>query len=746
MFLLFLSIADIPEVLYNKRKKHGGISMPVSHTVHRLSDFTREFCERSLNGQYGRALAGDYCALVDPEGYDQLSPAQRYNRCLQAIVEQAPIRLIDGELLSGSATFDLARNHMVPAALRGDPERAALFRSKSHLTPHYQKILKRGIRGLEEEIAASRVRFGGRFPKQDKLEYLNQLEITIGHMKSWHRRYLDAIGEKIDATAGEVKTRWQTIHRILTRVPYEPARNFREAIQSLWFTFVFQRQTGNWAAVGRFDWMLGPYLKQDLAQGTITLGEARELVAHFWIKGCEWIDAYTCIGHDDGGGDGQFYQNVVLSGTDAEGNDETNEVTYLVLDVLEELRIADYPTSVRLSSKSPEKLIRRVAEVTQLGGGLMAVYNDDAVIPGLVDFGYCLEDAVCYANDGCWEVQIPGKTAFRYWPWDVLAELQRDILKLGDGLPSDLPYETFDQLFDAYVEHLKQRFKAHTERCRPENTVNLAMSLLVEDCIGNAADYGALRGSGALYQVDSPHAGGIVDAANALQAIQYVVYDQKLMSLNGFIDIVKNDWVGHEDLRLRLRSQLVYYGNGDKNGDAMMQRLFDAYVSKVCYRKFYNGTLFPAGISTFGRQVTDEFLDNRYANPDGHKKGEFLSNNISPTPGTDIQGATATLRSYGGLDMKKLPGGTALEIKMSHATVRGQDGVEGIMDLLYAFCQLGCHFMQLDVVDAAMLKKAQEDPENYGNLVVRVSGWSSRFRTLEEQWQRLVIERTEMGF
>ena len=720
--------------------------MHVSETVRRLSDFTRDFCERSIKGEYGQALAKDFCAIVRDPDYAKKDLVSQYNACVKAIVEQAPIRLIEGELLSGSATFDLARDHKVPAALPEAPEKY-LFSSKSHLTPHYQKILKRGVRGLEEEIAASRKKFSvGMYPKPERLAYLDRMEEVIGYLKFWHSRYLAAIDEKIASAEGEAKTRWQTVRQNLERVPYEPARNFREAIQSLWFMFVFQRQTGNWAAVGRFDWMLGPYLKQDLEAGVITLDEAREYVAHFWVKGCEWVDAYTCIGHDDGGGDGQFYQNVVLSGTDAEGNDETNEVTYLVLDVLEELRIADYPTSIRISSKSPEKLIRRVAEVTQLGGGLIAVYNDDVVIDALVDFGYCREDACCYANDGCWEVQVPGKTAFRYWAWDVLAELQRDILKLGDEKPSDLPYESFDQLFDAYIAHLKERFRARTEYSRPEYVPNVAMSLIVEDCIGTATDYGALRGSGAIYQVDSPHAGGIVDAANALQAIDYVVYRQKMMSLNEFIDIVKKDWEGHEQLRLQLRNRLTYYGNGERDGDAMMQRLYDAYVNKVCYRKFYNGTLYPAGISTFGRQVTPEFLDNRFANPDGHKKGEFLSNNISPAPGTDLQGATATLRSYGGLDMGKLPGGTALEIKMSHATVRGEDGVEGIMDLLYAFCQLGCHFMQLDVVDAAMLKKAQEDPENYGNLVVRVSGWSSRFRTLEKQWQQLVIERTEMGF
>ena len=720
--------------------------MSVSETVHRLSDFTRAFCELSMTGKYGQDLASSFCAIVQDPDFSGKDLVGQYNACVKAIVEQAPIRLIDGELLSGSATFDLARNHKVPAALPGAP-REPLFHSKSHLTPHYQKILKRGVRGLEQEIAASRKKFAaGKYPKREKLYYLDRMEEVIGYLKFWHRRYLDAIGEKIAATQGQDKARWQTIYTTLEHVPYEPARNFREAIQSLWFMFAFQRQTGNWAAVGRFDWMLGPYLKKDLAAGAITLEEARELVAHFWIKGCEWVDTYTCIGHDDGGGDGQFYQNVVLSGTDADGNDETNEVTYLVLDVLEELRIADYPTSIRLSSRSPEQLIRRVAEVTQLGGGLIAVYNDDAVIPGLVDFGYCMEDACCYANDGCWEVQVPGKTAFRYWAWDVLAELQRDVLKLGEDGPSQLPYESFDELFDAYIAHLKESFRAHCERIRPDNVPNVAISLIVEDCIGSATDYGALRGSGAVYQVDSPHAGGIVDAANALQAIRYVVYEKKLMSLNAFMDIVKADWEGHETLRLQLRNQLVYYGNGDKQGDAMMQRLYDAYIHKVCYRKFYNGTLYPAGISTFGRQVTDEFLDNRFANPDGHKKGEFLSNNISPTPGTDIRGTTATLRSYGGLDMKKLPGGTALEIKMSHATVRGEDGVEGLMDMLYAFISLGCHFMQLDVVDAAMLKKAQEDPENYGNLVVRVSGWSSRFRTLEKQWQQLVIERTEMGF
>ena len=711
----------------------------------RLSDATHALCGRALAGEFGKAMAEHYCAIVDAPDYEMLSPYTQFSHCIRAIVEQCPIRLVDGELLAGSATLDKARAHEVPAAVKGDDPKKRTFRSHSHLTPHFQKILKLGLRGLEAEIEKSR-QFHAQKGDTEGLFYLDVLEENIGYIKFWHQRYLDAIDARVAQTEGDVQERWREVRKNLSRVPYEPAGNFREAVQSLWFTFAYLRLTGNWSAVGRFDWMLGPYLEKDLAEGAVTMDEAREYVAHFWIKGCEWVDLEPPVGHPDGAGDGQFYQNVVLSGKDADGNDETNAVTYLVLEVLEELGIADYPTSVRISKNSPEKLIRKVAEVTRYGGGLIAVYNDDAVVDGLVKFGYSREEASHFANDGCWEVQIPGKTYFGYWPWDVLAELQQNVLKLGEDGPSQLPYETFDELFAAYAAQLTKKFHERTEMPRRLFRPNPVMSLFVEDCIGQARDYGNITGTGAVYHVDSPHAGGIVDAANALQAIKFLVYDEKRMTLNEFMDIVKGDWEGHEELRQELRTKLTYYGNGDKAGDAMMKRVYDTYTHIVGQRKFYQGKLFPAGISTFGRQVTPEFLDHRTANPDGHKKGEFLSNNISPAPGTDLRGATATLRSYGSLGMETLPGGTALEIKMSNATVRGDDGLDGLVDLLYAFCELGCHFMQLDVVDADLLKKAYEDPDAYGTLVVRVSGWSSRFRTLQRQWQKMVVERTEMGY
>lgn len=708
----------------------------------RLSQATHDLRNRAMAGEFGKALAENYCAIVDVPNYAALSDYEKYTVALEAVVTQCPIRLVDGEWLAGSATFERARENKFPAMLPNQQKNQNLWGKNDHLTPHYQKILTKGLRGLDEQIRESKEAYK-LLPQ--KIHYLEQLEKTVEQIRRWHRRYMDAIEERIAETEGEIKARWQIVRQNLSRVPEEPASNFREAIQSLWFMLAFLRLNANWAAVGRIDWMLGPFLKKDLEEGTITLDEAREYVAHFWIKGCEWVDLLPPAGFPDGDGDGQFYQNVVLSGQDAQGNDETNEVTYLVLDVLEELRIADFPTSVRLRAKSDEKLVRRVAEVTRLGGGLIAIYNDDVVIEALVRFGYPREEACRFANDGCWEVQIPGKTRFSYKPWDVLAELHQNVLLLDQEGPSNLPYENFDQLFEAYVEQLRTIFRQYREDrilwkpLRP----NLLMSLLVENCIYKARDF---VDCGAAYDVRSPHAGGIVDAANALQAIKHVVYDEKMMSLNEFMDILKADWEGHEELRLQLRRGLTYYGNGDKAGDAMMQKVFDAYTEVIGERKFYNGILYPAGISTFGRQVIPSFLDRRSANADGHKKGDILSNNMSPTPGSDVRGATATFRSYGSLDMLKLPGGTALEVKMSYSTVRGEDGLDGLVDLLYSFCELGCHFAQLDVVDAAMLKKAYDDPETYGNLVVRVSGWSARFKTMGRKWQQMVMERTEMGY
>lgn len=708
----------------------------------RLSEKTRTLAERALNGEFGKEMEQmDHVSVPKMDDANQTANT-RYTECVMQIARQTPIRLVDDELIAGAATLNMVKTHCMP--VRFENNEITSLPSVSHLTCGYDRVIKIGYTGLRKEIRQSM-----KVHKNDavKMDFLKACETCLDAADLWHERYIQALREKIDRSDAAMAAHFQKILENLQNVPYNPPQNFKQAIQSLWFMFSFMRACGNWPAIGRIDQILYPYLKKDLETGCITLSEAREYMAHFWIKGCEWVTRKTNLGNREGSGDGQNYQNVVLSGMDQHRNDETNAVTYLVLEVVEELGISDFPIAVRLSSNSPQRLVSMVASVMRYGGGTVAVYNDDTVIPALVKFGYPLAEAVKYANDGCWEVQVPGKTSFCYLAIDMLAVLQNQVLHLGDPAESNLSYDSFEEVFDAFYLAMKGRIEeavlpiAHCSwGAIPLFPVPL-ISLFVEGCIKSGLDY---HSNGAVYNVCSPHAGGLSDVAGALQAIRYVVYDKKMMNLNSFMDIVKNNWKDNEVLRLALKNHLTYYGNGVSHGDAMMKRVYDAYVDQVDALRGSSAMLLPAGISTFGRQITGEFLEYRTANPDGHKKGAFLSHNINPTPGADREGATALLRSVCSLDLTRLPGGTALTLKLLPQVVSGEEGLNALTDYLYAFCELGGHFMQIDVVDNQVLRAAQLHPEEYENLVVRVSGWSARFNTLGKDWQDLILQSTEM--
>ena len=689
----------------------------------RCSDETRRFAFESLNHRYGSltretpavSLTGDY-----PD------PIDRYDRAIREICENAPLRICDGELISGAATLGAAIDHVVPCLYRGEP----VFSSVSHLTVDFFTPVLLGIDHIRKkaEEAYEKHRGTGRekFAKSC-LSVLDSFEI-------WHRRYLDKLSEKPEYSRNL---------EILNKVPMRPAESFREAVQSLWFCFAFLRLCGNWPGIGRIDALLGPYLKKDLSDGSLTLGEAREILAHFFIKGCEWICGEKTIS-----GDAQHYQNLVISGVGEDGKDVTNEVTYLVLDIIEEFGISDFPTTVRLNSRSDPRLVRRVAEVMRYGGGTLAVYNEDLIIRALVSRGYPADDAVRFANDGCWEVQIPGKTYFIYRPFDMLRILQRDTL--GD-YEKKLDYPDYESLYRAFVKDLKRDLDSFASEVRGsflsadpwvwgDRIPCTAVSLFEDDCIGKGYSY--LEG-GPVYNVLSPHAGGLADTVNSLFALKKLVYDEKKISLNDFMEVLAGNWEGYEPLRQYVLTKYEYYGNDSEEVDSVCRRLLSDFAG-IC-DSLGGKTAFdmPGGVSTFGRQI--EWSGSRLACPYGKKKGEILAGNASPTPGTDTVGATAAVRSYCKNELEKLTTGAALDLKLLPSSVDGEEGLDALSYLLTGFVSLGGFFMQPDVVDASVLREAQAEPENYQNLSVRVSGWNARFVTMNKEWQDMVIEQIEGG-
>lgn len=697
----------------------NGIVRPI-----RLSEQTRRFAHDSLHRKYGKdTLLTDAVSLDHIQGFDSLSQIEKYDAAIKTIAQKAPIRICEGERFSGAATLGLAIRHTVPATYGGK----TLFPSISHLTVDFETVLKHGVNHIKAKAVAAYDKYKGTEKEAFAKSCLNCIEA----FELWHGRYLDALRDKPEYAAN---------YKNLKRVPFEPAKSFYEAVQSLWFTFAFIRLCGNWPGIGRLDHLLGDYLKNDLQSGAMTIDEAREILAHFFIKGCEWIN-----GQYIGSGDAQHYQNILLSGIDENKNDVTNEVTYLVLDILEELGISDFPTTVRVNSNTDEKLLRRVAEVMRFGGGILAIYNEELVISALVKDGYDEREARRFANDGCWEVQIPGKTYFIYSPFDSLRILQQKTLCAYDG---KAVYETFEELYQQYKSDLYNAVKGIFDaKCTlfTEDKFKWAkqfpctvVSLFEEGCIEKGASY--LEG-GPVYNITSPHIGGLADTVNSLYAIKKLVFDEKKLSFCELMTVLQNNWEGEEALRVYAINHYAYFGNDNDEVDSIASRLLSDFAD-ICVS--FNGKCgyrFPAGVSTFGRQL--EWSPKRLASPHGRRKGEILAANCSPTPNTDKEGATAVIRSYCKCDMSKLATGAALDIKLLPSSVAGEDGLQALVGLMRGFVALGGFFMQPDIVDASLLREAQQNPEDYQTLSVRVSGWNARFVTLNKEWQDMVIEQNE---
>ena len=568
------------------------------------------------------------------------------------------------------------------------------------------------------------------------------LEAMLGCLDAaevWRRRHVELLEERIAGSDGSERAEYAKVRDTLLHVPENPPRDFREAVQSLWFMYAFQRLMGNWSGIGRLDEMLGPYLAKDLAAGAITLDEARDVLAHFWVKGCEWIGAFDTRGS----GDAQHYQNIVLAGVDAGGRDVTNEVTYLVLDIVEELHISDFPVAVRVGRNTPDRLFRRIAEVQRHGGGVVAIYNEDVAIEALVKFGYPLEEARCFANDGCWEMLIPGKTCFSYMPFDGLA-LLHETLGLHDPDAPAPDHPDFDSLYTAFLARLERHLEGHHKPadgwCRGGVPTPL-LSIFVDDCIARTRGY---YERGAHYYALAPHIGGLANVGNSLLVLRELVYGQGAVTLPEFVQILRDDWQGHENLRRLVQTRFACYGNDDDGADGMVRRVFDDYTRLAAQTREREGVLRPAGISTFGREIEWAAPNGkRRASPDGHKLGAVLATNFSPSPGTDAKGPTAVLRSYCKMDFTKCPNCATVELKVHPDTVRGDEGVTALAGLMRGFVEMGGLFLHIDVVDSAMLLDAQRHPEKYPNLAVRIAGWSARFATLNKDWQDMVIARTQ---
>ena len=706
----------------------------------RLSEGTRDLAKRYLTGRYQSRICDRGFRVEELRLPLDCPPEIRHGKNAVLTAEKSNLDILPEERLAGSASNIQALQHKIPGYNASDY-------SISHTTVDFGDAVRKGLRGLEAEIRHQQANDSDWHHQNFRIGLLE----VIKAMRIWTGRYRDAYQRMLELPEYEkYKDNLKAVLGRLYTVPENPPETFAEAIQSFWSFFEFQRLCGNWSGLGRFDEILGPYLSADLANGSITLSEARELIAHFWIKGTEWCyglrkDTSWCTSS----GDAQNYQNIILGGIGADGRQIENEVTYLVLDVIEELHISDYPVAVRLNSNTSKKLLRRIAEVQLLGGGIVSIYNEEQVLRGLAKLGIPPEEARNFTNDGCWEIILPGKTHFGYIPLDILQPFQKALFAAKIPESQQELYQCFKEQVRRLIEDTRQDIARHCLPGKrqpgdyPQKEVkhaDVVLSLLEPSCRESGCSY-TLHGTEMVFK--AIHLAGLPDVANNLYAIQKMVFEAKKVTLPKLVEILRNDWKDEESLRLQFANSLKYYGNDNPEVDEMLRQVLHDCSAIASEVGKVNYITVPVGVSTFGREIA--FAPNRLATAFGKHAHEYLAPNLAPTPGTDKSPITSVINSYCKMCFDDTPNGCPLDLRLSADIRQTPNAAERLAQILQAFVERQGLYLQIDTVSPQMLLEAKKDPDRFPNLVVRISGWSARFASLNEEWQDMIINRTALG-
>jgi len=504
---------------------------------------------------------------------------------------------------------------------------------------------------------------------------------------------------------------------------------------------------------GRLDRHLYPFYKKGLEEGSLTREKAEELLQCLWIKfNNQPAPPKVGVTAQESGTYTDFAL-INLGGVKEDGSDAVNEITYLILDVVEEMWLLQPSSCVQLSKKSPDRFIKRAARIIRTGFGQPSVFNTDVVIQEMIRDGKSVEDARNGGTSGCVETGAFGKENYNltgYFNMTKVLELTlhngvdpRTGRKIGLETGDPTQFETFEEFFEAYKKQLdhfveiKVRGNNVVERLYASYIPAPFLSLLIDDCIATGRDY---HDGGARYNTTYIQGVGVGTMADAMTAIKYHVFDKKDLTITELLAALRDDFVGHERVRQMLLNKTPRYGNDDDYADGVMVAVFEAYFDAIDGRKntkggHYRINLLPTTCHVYFGSVIG-------ATPDGRRAGTPLSEGISPVQGADRHGPTAVVKSVAKMDHART-GGTLLNQKFTPQLLKDDDGLDKLAHLIRTYFKLDGHHIQFNVVDAATLRAAQQNPEQYRDLIVRVAGYSDYFCDLGQALQDEIIARTE---
>ena len=625
------------------------------------------------------------------------------------------------------------------------------------VTADYQDVIfKKGFGGLKAEALAHLAELEPiTVEAMEKIDFYRAAVLVSDGIVALANRYADQ-AEQLARTEREAgrKAELLAIARNCRRVPEQPPTTFHEAIQMVWFTQLGSILSENSLALnlGRFDQYMHPYFAADIEKGFLTKDQAQELIEALWIKLSEWVWAISSNTAKFFAGYNSF-QNLTVGGRTRDGRDATNELSYMCLQATENVKTHQPGLSVRIHPDSPDEFLLAVCRLISAGTGFPAVHNDRVGSAMLVAAGLSPEDARDWSNCGC---VVPHFRKVGEWTSAVSVNLAAAVeyaLNQGksrlDGKQMGLAEQPADG-FSSYEEVKAAVFRQiaylvkHSvigtitaQQIHAEMVPRPYLSLLVDGCLEKGKD---LSKGGAKYNVGPVLTGiGVADMANSLAMIRKLVFEEKKYTLAEICAALDADWAGYEELR-QAALACPKYGNDIDYVDSIAVEISEFYHQEIHAYKDYFGSPFNSAFMGISNYIPAGSVIG--ATPDGRKARTPLTEGVSPHAGTDLTSPTAAMRSVAKINHDVHSGGTLLNVKLAPELLKTERSLRNLAAIIRAYFALGAFHVQFNVISAETLRKAQEHPEDYRDMLVRVAGYSTQFVNLSREAQDAIIERT----
>ena len=640
----------------------------------------------------------------------------------------------------------------------------------AHLAVNYERILKEGLKGYEKRVKECKATLDLTNPDNiDKYCFYNAVLIVLEAVRNFANRYSVLAKDLAEKELNqERKVELLEISRICSKVPYEPAETFQEAVQSVWFIqLILQIESnGHSLSYGRFDQYMYPYYDRDIKNGTIKKSEALELLTCLWIKTLT-INKVRSQAHTLSSAGSPMYQNVTIAGQTTDKKDAVNDLSFLVLKSVAQTRLTQPNLTVRYHKNINKHFLDECIEVMRLGFGMPALNNDEIIIPSFMDWQVKEEDAYNYSAIGCVETAVPGKWGYRCtgmsyinFPRMLLCTMNNGVdltsnKRFTKGYGYFTEMESYEELLKAWDKTIREitRYSVIVEnvidKASERDVPDILCSALIDDCIARGK---TIKEGGAVYDFISGLQVGIANMADCLAAIKKLVYEEKKITRQELWNAILDDFSSPENKKIQemLIREAPKYGNDDDYVDQLIVEAYDSYIEEIekypntRYNRGPIGGIRYAGTSSISANVGQGM--STMATPDGRNAFEPLAEGCSPAHNSDKNGPTAVFKSVSKLRTNKITGGVLLNQKMTPQMLSTEENRQKLELLIKTFFnRLHGYHVQYNIVSKETLIDAQKHPEKHKDLIVRVAGYSAFFNVLSKKTQDDIIGRTEQS-